>query len=144
MQALLAELAGQPGVILSLVTGNLEGVARVKLDRAGLGSFFPARQGAFGSDSDDRSDLPPIARQRAGALSGGSPGAPYPREHTIVIGDTDRDVACAHADGVRCIAVTTGPMGAGQLAGADALATSTADLRRRLLAEAKRHCGPGG
>jgi phosphoglycolate phosphatase-like HAD superfamily hydrolase len=141
MQALLAELAGRAGVILSLVTGNLEGVARVKLDRAGLGSFFPARQGAFGSDSDDRSDLVPIARERAGALGGGAPGAPYPREHTIVIGDTDRDIACAHADGVRCIAVTTGPTGAGRLTGADALATSTADLRQKLLSEVERHRG---
>lgn len=131
MDTLLEELAGTPEVILSLVTGNLEGVARVKLDRAGIGSFFAARQGAFGSDSEDRTDLPAIARRRAGAAAGEA--GSYPRERTIVIGDTDRDVACARADGVRCIAVSTGPLGGAGLAGADALAADTAELRRLLL-----------
>lgn len=126
---LLEELRERPDVILSLVTGNLEGIARVKLDRAGLGSFFTAGQGAFGSDSDDRTDLPPLARERAGTLIG---GGPYPRERTVVIGDTDRDVAAAHADGVRCVAVTTGPLGAQGLGQADAIATSTAKLRELL------------
>jgi phosphoglycolate phosphatase len=141
MKALLSELAEQRGVILSLVTGNLEGIARVKLDRAGLGSFFPAGQGAFGSDSDDRSDLPPIARERASAVGD---GASYPRERTLVIGDTDRDIACAHADGVQCIAVTTGPMGEEDLVHADALARNTADLRQRLFSEIERHPSRGG
>lgn len=127
---LLRELRERPEVVLSLVTGNLEGIARVKLDRAGLGSFFAAGQGAFGSDSEDRTDLPPLARKRAGALAGG--GEPYPRERTVVIGDTDRDIACAHADGVRCIAVTTGPLGADGLGQADAVANSTAELRELL------------
>lgn len=131
IQSLLTEMQERRGLILSLVTGNLEGVARVKLDRAGLGRFFAARQGAFGSDSDDRSDLPQIARERAGALTGGEP---YPRRHTVVIGDTDRDVACARADGLRCVAVTTGPRGAEGLAGADAIAENAAQLRELLRA----------
>lgn len=134
MPELLDELRSTRGTILSLVTGNLEGVARVKLDRAGLGAFFAARQGGFGSDSDDRTDLPPIARRRAGALTG---GGPYPRRRTIVVGDTDRDVACAHADGVRCVGVTTGPLGAAGVERADAVAASTGELRELLT----RWCG---
>lgn len=131
MTALLGELQRQPGVRLSLVTGNLEGIARIKLDRAGLGGFFAAGQGAFGSDSDDRTDLPELARRRAGAVLD---GRPYPRQRTVVIGDTDRDIACARADGVWCIAVTTGPLGANGLGGADAIAGNAIELRERLAA----------
>jgi phosphoglycolate phosphatase-like HAD superfamily hydrolase len=129
MKGLLEELHGQPQTTLSLVTGNLEGIARVKLERAGLGSFFAQGQGAFGSDSDDRTDLPEIARCRAGAVRGGDP---YPRQRTVVIGDTDLDIACARADGVWCIAVTTGPLGGDGLAGADAIADDASQLRERL------------
>jgi phosphoglycolate phosphatase len=47
-----------------------------------------------------------------------------PREGAVVVGDTPLDVACAQADGVRCIAVTTGWYSATELlaAGADAVA----------------------
>ena len=119
----LEELGERPGVRLSLVTGNLEPIARLKLDRAGIGRYFERRQGGFGSDHEDRSELPAIARARAGA-----PGAPYPRAETVVIGDTPLDIACARADGVRCVAVTTGSYGADDLRGADAVATSTREL----------------
>jgi len=121
----LAELAARPGTVLSLVTGNLEAVARLKLKRAGVGAWFAAGQGAFGSDAEDRSELPAIARRRAGALDG---GAPYPRERTVVIGDTPRDVACARADGVRCVAVATGPYRAEELTDADAVARGAHEL----------------
>jgi phosphoglycolate phosphatase len=112
--AVLTALAARRGVRLSLVTGNLETVARLKLKRAGLGGFFAAGQGGFGSDAEDRIALPAIARRRAGAN-----GAPYPRERTVVVGDTPNDIACARADGLRCVAVATGPYGAGELGAAD-------------------------
>jgi phosphoglycolate phosphatase len=120
---LLAELDACEDVLLSLVTGNLEGVARLKLSRAGIGRHFPSGQGAFGSDSEDRTDLPPTARRRAGRGR-----APHPRERTIVIGDTPRDIVCARADGVRCLAVTSGPFQARALTGADGVANSTEEL----------------
>jgi phosphoglycolate phosphatase-like HAD superfamily hydrolase len=121
----LAQLAARPGAVLSLVTGNLEPVARLKLRRAGLHRWFAAGQGAFGSDAEDRAELPALARRRAGALDG---GAAYPRDRTVVIGDTPRDIACARADGVRCVAVATGPYDAGALAGADAVARDASEL----------------
>jgi phosphoglycolate phosphatase len=123
--AALDELRGRTDTILSLVTGNLEPVARLKLARAGLDRFFTTGQGAFGSDAEDRTELPAIARRRAGALNG---GAPYPRERTIVVGDTPRDIACARADGVRCVAVASGPFGADALTGADAVLPSAHGL----------------
>ena len=121
---LLDWLDGVDGVRLGLLTGNYEPVARLKLRRAGVGSHFPAGQGAFGSDSEDRTRLPAIARRRAG-----SRGSPYPRERTVVIGDTPRDIACARVDGVRCLAVATGLFGPSDLAEADAVATDVAELR---------------
>ena len=85
-----------------LVTGNYEPIARLKLLRAGIdASTWP---GAFGSDSESRADLPPLARTRAGAN-----GVAWPRERTVVVGDTPRDIACARADGLRVVAIATGP-----------------------------------
>ena len=100
----------------SLVTGNFERVARLKLERAGIGDWFPPGQGAFGSDAEERDALPPIARARAGD---------WPRERTVVIGDTPRDIACARADGLRVVAVATGPFAVADLADADAVVDTT-------------------
>ena len=103
----------------ALVTGNLEPIARIKLRAAGIGHHFASGQGGFGSDSEDRAELPPIARRRAGD---------HPREDTVVIGDTPRDIACARADGVRVIAIATGPFAAGDLGHADVVVTRASDL----------------
>jgi phosphoglycolate phosphatase len=110
---LLGELAGREADFrLSLVTGNLEPVARLKLARAGIGDYFEPGQGGFGSDHASRAELPPIARARAGD---------WPRERTVVIGDTPRDIACARADRLRVAAVATGPFAIEALADADAV-----------------------
>ena len=123
---LLDWLAAQD-VRLSLVTGNFEPVARIKLKRAGLGHHFPAGQGGFGSDSEDRAALPPIARKHAGR-----DGVAFPRSQTIVIGDTPRDIACARADQDRCLAVATGPFKLDELSDADGVAADAFELRRLL------------
>ena len=121
--ALLELLAGDERYRPSLVTGNFERVARLKLARAGIGDYFEAGQGGFGSDAEAREELPPIARARAGD---------WPRERTVVVGDTPRDIACARADGLRVVAVTTGPYEAEALAGADHVATGAAELAELL------------
>jgi phosphoglycolate phosphatase-like HAD superfamily hydrolase len=121
---LLGWLDERDGVKLSLVTGNYEPIARLKLARAGLGSSFPVGQGGFGSDAEDRAAWPHLARRRAG-----TGGQPHPRERTVVIGDTPRDIACAHADGVRCVAVATGPYEAAALGDADAVVADAHALR---------------
>jgi phosphoglycolate phosphatase len=119
---LLGELAGREDEFrLSLVTGNLEPVARLKLERAGIGHRFPAGQGGFGSDHPSRARLPPIARARMS-------DPPWPRERTVVIGDTPRDIACARADRVRVAAVATGPFAVEALADADAVADDARSL----------------
>jgi phosphoglycolate phosphatase len=120
IDSVLGWLAGEDDVTLALVTGNYEPIARLKLKRAGVGRYFAAGQGGFGSDAEERSSLPTIARRRAGGV------AP---EQAIVIGDTPRDIACARADGARCIAVTTGPYSASELTDADAVAEDAMALR---------------
>jgi len=113
----LAQVDAHERYHCSLVTGNIQRVARLKLDAAGILYPFAEGQGGFGSDSDDRNDLPPIARMRAGQLWNG--GDAWPAERTVVIGDTPRDIACARADGTLVVAVATGPFAADDLAGAD-------------------------
>jgi phosphoglycolate phosphatase-like HAD superfamily hydrolase len=126
MPALLERLAGREDTLLALVTGNYEPIARLKLRRAGIGHFFATGQGGFGSDHEDRSELPGIARRRAGASHGD--GEPWPRARTAVIGDTPRDIACARADGVRVGAIATGPYEPSELGAADAVARDAAQL----------------
>jgi phosphoglycolate phosphatase-like HAD superfamily hydrolase len=113
---LLEALEPRRDVRLSLLTGNFEPIARLKLRRAGLADYFEAGQGAYGSDAEDRAELPAIARARAGV-----PGRPHPREDTLIIGDTPSDIACARFDDVGVIAVATGPFDADELTAADAV-----------------------
>ncbi len=132
MPELLASLSARDDVLLGLVTGNYELVAEMKLAAAGLLGYFDPWVGAFGSDSEDRFDLPPLARKRAGTLeayqAGIGDGGPWPASATTIIGDTPRDIACGHADGVRVIAVTTGPYGAAELNAADAIVSDCRQL----------------
>lgn len=124
VRELLHWLMDREDVKLAALTGNYEPIARLKLERAGIGGAFALGQGAFGSDAEDRTALPAIARRRAGTR-----GAPYPRQETIVIGDTPHDIACAKADGVGCVAVASGSFTSEALAGADAVARDAHELR---------------
>lgn len=132
MPELLSALTSVDGMQLSLVTGNFEPVARMKLKAGGIGRWFARGQGGFGSDSEDRTMLPPIARRRAGEAAGMATS--WPRERTLVIGDTPRDIACAHADDVRCIAVTTGPHRRDELTEADFIVDTSAELLQAIQA----------
>jgi phosphoglycolate phosphatase-like HAD superfamily hydrolase len=86
----------------SVVSGNLEPMARVKLEAAGLYSYLC--RGAYGSDSPRRSDLPAIAKCRCEAAFGVS----IPLSDCIVIGDTPRDFEAARCNRMKCILVATG------------------------------------
>jgi phosphoglycolate phosphatase-like HAD superfamily hydrolase len=88
---------------LGLLTGNLEQGARIKLDAFNLNKYFPS--GAFGSDDEDRNKLLPVAVRRFEELF----DEKIAIEECIVIGDTPRDVECAHIYGAICIGVATGP-----------------------------------
>lgn len=102
IHALVAALQEHPGVVLALLTGNIEPGARLKLGGAGLNDYFAF--GAFGSDSADRVALPPIACRRASELlhmnvSGAD---------VVIIGDSIYDVRCGAPYEATTIAVASG------------------------------------
>lgn len=100
---LLDELTPLPGLGIGLLTGNLREGARMKLEPFGIFDRFSF--GAFGSDSEDRNALLPLAVRRYAETSGVS----VPYEDCIVVGDTPRDVASAKPFGAVSVAVATGP-----------------------------------
>ena len=106
---LLTELTQHPDATVGLLTGNTSGGAAAKMRHFGLAEHFPF--GAYGCDHADRNRLGPIALERASAHAGKS----FSPGETWVIGDTPKDIACAHAIGARCLAVATGSFSAAQL-----------------------------
>jgi len=105
----------EEGVLLGLVTGNIEAAAHIKLARAHLNRFFSF--GGYGSDSADRTAVTKAALGRGALVSGGtlSGGA------CIAVGDTPRDVKAGHGAGIEVAGVATGSYGVEALreAGAD-------------------------
>ncbi len=102
VESLLARLEAHPDRAFGLLTGNWRECAEVKLERFDLWHRFPF--GAFGDDGPHRPDLVPAALRRAEKLLGHA----YRPEHVVIVGDSARDIACAHAHGIRAIAVATG------------------------------------
>lgn len=102
VERLLRYCESREDVRLGLLTGNLAAGAHSKLRAAGIEHYFTV--GAYGCDAEDRNDLPPIALRRATERF----GYRFAPEHTVVIGDSHRDIRCARAWGMRSLAVTTG------------------------------------
>jgi phosphoglycolate phosphatase len=99
---LLQVLSTNPGFAGSVVTGNFEPIAHVKLNTAKLDRYLC--RGAYGSDSPHRPDLPAIARQRWEAVSGRSIGS----EQCVIVGDTPKDLEAARLNGMKCVLIGTG------------------------------------
>jgi phosphoglycolate phosphatase len=101
--ALLEVLQARGDVVVGLVTGNHQYTARHKLAFAGfdLGLF---QVGAYGDESNHRPDLVRLAQSRAAELT----GEPLDGRHTVMIGDTTRDVLSAREAGAVSVAVATG------------------------------------
>ncbi len=114
IEALLTRLTKQ-GMLLGLVTGNIESAAQIKLARGHLNRFFAF--GGYGSDSSDRTELTRKAVERGGTVA----GAPLDPAATIGVGDTPRDVSACHGAGIRVVGVATGSYTVEELdeAGAD-------------------------
>jgi phosphoglycolate phosphatase len=99
-------------VIQSVLTGNLQPVARLKLDMMGLAGYFDLDSGAYGSDHHRRANLVPVAVARAERRYGRT----FAGTDVVVIGDTPNDIDCGRAAGARTVAVASGPFGAAELA----------------------------
>jgi phosphoglycolate phosphatase-like HAD superfamily hydrolase len=101
--ALLDALEARSHVILGLLTGNLMEGARAKLEAVGLDpNRF--RVGAYGSDHEERPELPAIAAERTRREL----GIDVTGEAIVVIGDTPADLTCGKALGASAIGVATG------------------------------------
>ena len=99
---LLQQLHQHPDYDLALITGNMQRTAYMKLGAGNISSYFPC--GGFGSDNENRSHLPKVARDRASLHY----GKPYSPTKTIVIGDTEHDISCSRHFGAWAMAVSTG------------------------------------
>ena len=145
-EAALAALGREPGVVQSLLTGNIEPNAAVKLAAFGLDGYVDFEVGGFGSDGRHRPSLVAVARRKARAKY----GLAFDRSTTVLVGDTPLDVAAGRQGGALVVAVATGPFGAGELraAGADLVLPDlrdTAAVLRAVLGEAGKPLrdGPG-
>jgi phosphoglycolate phosphatase-like HAD superfamily hydrolase len=112
---ILERLTAREDVVVALLTGNWEPGAKAKLSRFDLNRYFPF--GAFGCDGVDRSELPPVALDRAERAT----GRRFRPEDVLIVGDSPHDVSCARAHGIPCLAVGTGrtPEAVLHAAGAD-------------------------
>jgi phosphoglycolate phosphatase len=118
----LAALAARESVLQSLLTGNIEANAVLKLAAFGLEPHVDFEIGGYGSDHRVRSELVGIACARASRKHGVDVGP----ADAVLIGDTPLDIAAAREAGARAVAVATGPHSTEELAEADAV---LADLR---------------
>ncbi|HYP01458.1 MAG TPA: HAD hydrolase-like protein [Pyrinomonadaceae bacterium] len=125
---ILERVAVHSRYLSSLLTGNLEPAAHLKLRLVGLTEFFQELPGAFGDDSHDRRDLPALAAARINAqLKLDLRPAQF-----IVVGDTPNDIACARHFGARAVAVCTGRFDSRETLAAhnpDALLASLSDTK---------------
>jgi phosphoglycolate phosphatase len=124
VEAVLARLAVTPGVVQTVLTGNVEPNMRVKLGVFGLDRWLDLDVAATGSDSADRRELVPIALRRVAERR----GIRFEPDEVWVVGDTARDLECARVVGAHCVLVATG-RGAGDLdgLGADAVWSDLSD-----------------
>jgi phosphoglycolate phosphatase-like HAD superfamily hydrolase len=99
---LLNDLSQMPHVYLGLVTGNIIKGAQIKLSLANLWNYFDT--GGFGDDARNRSDLPPIAINRAQEFY----KTDFIEQDVWIIGDSEHDISCAKDNQLRSLAVSTG------------------------------------
>jgi HAD superfamily hydrolase (TIGR01549 family) len=121
----LVEELDSRGFILGLVTGNVEEIAWMKLDKVGIGRFF--RFGAFGSEHTSRTTLVRMAIERAESNHG------FDAEGDVfVIGDTPLDIKAGKGAGATTIGVATGVFSREELEkeGADYVLDDLTDSRK--------------
>ena len=118
------------GAVIGLGTGNVPRGAALKLESAGIAHLFDFGRGGYGDDGGERSEVLARGAERC------DPSGALP---IVIVGDTPRDVAAAHAIGALCIGVpflgNTVPvlLDAGADAVVQAVDVGLADVVRRLL-----------
>ncbi|MCX4751204.1 haloacid dehalogenase-like hydrolase [Kitasatospora sp. NBC_01287] len=120
----LTAVGKEPGIISSVLTGNIAANARLKLAAFGLDGLVDLEVGAYGADRLERAALVHVACDRIRAAYT-VPG----RTVVTLVGDTPRDVEAALTNGVEIVAVATGVNSAAELrrAGASAVLPDLTD-----------------
>ena len=118
-QETLAALATDPRIHQAVLSGNLRDVSRIKLEVFGLDPYLDLASSAYGDDHTERPELVPIAQQRATERM----AATFDNQHTVLIGDTPKDVEAALTAGVQVIAVASGKNNEAELTQAGAPVT---------------------
>lgn len=126
VKELLEELKNK-NVLMGLVTGNLESIARTKLRKANINDYF--KFGGFGSDDENRANLIRIAIKKAED----SFNFKF-NNNTFLIGDTPRDIKAGKEVDIITIGVTTGIYSKEQLkeAGADFILENLKEVNKIL------------
>lgn len=109
VRELVEELAAMDNVVLSLLTGNYEEAAWIKLRHYQLDSHF-----SFGGFGDHHAARDDVARN-ALAAAVDHLGHHVNGTHAMVIGDTPADITCARAIGAKAVGVATGSYESHQL-----------------------------
>lgn len=104
VEATLAHLH-RKGALLGVATGNLEQIGWIKIENAGLRSWFAF--GGFCDHFEARADMIAHAAAQARALLA-SENPPVPDPSLCVIGDTPFDIDAARINHLPTIAVATG------------------------------------
>lgn len=99
---LLDALDGHPNIDISLLTGNYEAAAEIKLRHFRLQDRFQG--GVFGDTHAERDLLATDAVKQFSAAQ----GTQLSGRHFLIIGDTPADIQCARAIYAPVIAVATG------------------------------------
>jgi phosphoglycolate phosphatase-like HAD superfamily hydrolase len=112
---------------MGLVTGNMEAIAWLKLEKVGLDKYF--HFGGFGDKIVKRSGLVKNAIKASEQTCGN-----LDNEKIFLIGDTPRDIVGGQKVGVRTIGVATGDFSVEDLAkaGADFVVSDLKDSGRLL------------
>jgi phosphoglycolate phosphatase len=120
----LETLRGQGRAVLGLLTGNYAEAIPLKFAAAGIDlTWFEIT--AFADDASSRRDLVDVAMTKLARSTGG----PVDSRRVVIVGDTPRDVDCAHAHGCFAFAVATGGYDVAALreAGADRVVADLGD-----------------
>jgi phosphoglycolate phosphatase len=112
-----------PGVVQSVLTGNIQPDAFTKVSAFGLREHLDFEVGGYGSDDIIRAHLVAVAQKRAGARY----SAVLDRSNTVLIGDTPRDVEAGKRGGARSAALTEGSRPGRDLAACISSASGASD-----------------
>lgn len=106
----LLEKLKEQNIPMGALTGNVEGLAWMKLHKAGLKEYI--QFGAFGSQAHIRAELVEIARKNAHKTL----GKEFRTGDFVIIGDTPKDIQCARDAGIGVAAIATGKFSYEELA----------------------------